>query len=134
MADKAVSPTHFKLLLALKAVGPYLRELESKESMYLFDCLSVCVDDKQPPEEREFWGWWMELESVIADNKITNFVAKFQVGLYDREGKWQVKELPEKAKPEVVRTQQEFLNKLSKMLDERFSLGFEQHEESEEFA
>ncbi len=133
MTSEAVSPTHFKLLLALKAIGPYLREPESQEGMYFFDCLSVCVDDKQPPEEREFWGWWMELESIITDDKVTGFVAKFQVGLYDLDGKWQVKALPEKAKPEVIRTQEEFLKKLSKMLDERFALGFTLHEESEEF-
>ncbi len=134
MANKAVSPTHFKLLLAFKAIGPYLREPESQEGMYLFDCLSVCVDDKQPPEEREFWGWWMELESTVKDDQITGFVAKFQAGLYDLDGKWQAKELPQKAKSEVIRTQEVFLNKLAKMLDERFTLGFTLHQESEEIA
>jgi sigma factor-binding protein Crl len=133
MANTVVSPTHFRLLTALRAIGPYLRESESEEGNYLFDCLSVCVDDKKSPEEREFWGWWMVLDSTVNEKIVESFVAKFKVGMYDKEGQWVTKKLPKKVKPEVARTQEEFLKKLSKVLEERFALEFTIHEESEEF-
>lgn len=133
MTNKVVSPTHFRLLTALRAIGPYLREPESKEGTYLFDCLSVCVDDKKSPEEREFWGWWMELDSTMTDKVVDSFVAKFQVGMYDKEGNWVAVKVPKKFKQEVARTQEEFLKKLTKVLEERFALEFTLHDESEEF-
>ena len=133
MVNNVVSPTHFRLLTALRAIGPYLRESESAENSYLFDCLSVCVDDKQSPEMREFWGWWMELGASKVDDAVDGFVAKFKMGMYDTDGNWQTVELPKSVIPEVTRTQQEFLKKLSKVLEERFALSFVLHEESVEF-
>ncbi|WP_375752937.1 sigma factor-binding protein Crl [Vibrio sp. HN007] len=125
---EVASPTHYRLLSALKAVGPYLREPDSSEGKYVFDCLSACVDDKKSPEEREFWGWWMELEETDS-----GFVACFKTGIYNLEGTWDKVEVPENAKDEVNRTQQEFMKKLTKALKERFELSFELHPESEEF-
>ncbi len=59
MSETTQGPTHFRLMSKLKAIGPYLREPQSQEGRYYFDCLSVCVDDKKSPEKREFWagGW-----------------------------------------------------------------------------
>lgn len=128
MTEVAASPTHFRLLSALRAIGPYLRESDSKEGNYLFDCLSVCVDDKKSPEEREFWGWWMELEKTRE-----GFVANFFTGIYNQDGNWQDVPVPEKEIKEVTRTQDEFVKKLSKVLKEKFSLSFELHQESEQF-
>ncbi|WP_413285010.1 sigma factor-binding protein Crl [Vibrio sp. MA40-2] len=133
MVNKVVSPTHFRLLTALRAIGPYLREFESKEDSYLFDCLSVCVDDKQSPEMREFWGWWMELDASKNDGVVDGFVAKFKMGKYDTEGHWQVVDLSESVMAEITRTQEDFLIKLSKVLEERFALSLSLHEESVEF-
>lgn len=134
MANKVVSPTHFRLISVLRAIGPYLRESESIEGKYLFDCLSVCVDDKKSPEEREFYGWWMELESLNQGDEVTGFTAKFQIGLYDIEGNWQAVDIPKKSQQEVARTQEEFLSKLTKALQERFELSFDLHKESEAIA
>ncbi|EGV2674026.1 Crl family RNA polymerase assembly factor, partial [Vibrio parahaemolyticus] len=54
MSETTQGPTHFRLMSKLKAIGPYLREPQSQEGRYYFDCLSVCVDDKKSPEKREF--------------------------------------------------------------------------------
>ncbi|PWI34503.1 sigma factor-binding protein Crl [Vibrio albus] len=133
MTEVTACPTHFRLLSALRAIGPYLREKDSEDGQYLFDCLSVCVDDKKSPEEREFWGWWMELESCIEDEITQSFTANFKKGLYNYSGCWEAKTIPEAAQKEVARTQSEFMQKLSKVLEERFSLEFCLHEESAEF-
>lgn len=134
MTEVTASPTHFRLLSALRAIGPYLREKDSQDGRYLFDCLSVCVDDKKSPEEREFWGWWMELESCTEDEVTQSFTAKFEKGLYDFSGCWLQKSIPQAAQKEVARTQDEFMQKLTKVLQERFGLEFSLHEESAEFA
>ena len=134
MAEVTASATHFRLVPALKAIGPYLRETDSQDGHYLFDCLSVCVNDKKSPEEREFWGWWMQLESCVQEDKVQGFTARFEKGLYNSEGCWEESVIPDKAKKEVARTQEEFTKKLSKVLEERFGLEFGIHEESAEFA
>ncbi|MDG3087313.1 sigma factor-binding protein Crl [Vibrio hannami] len=128
MTEVAASPTHYRLLSALKAIGPYLREPDSSEDSYLFDCLSACVDDKKSPEEREFWGWWMEL--TVTDSR---YIACFKTGIYNLEGVWEKTDIPANASAEVTRTQQEFVKKLTAALKDRFDLGFELHPESEEF-
>ncbi|WP_117233582.1 sigma factor-binding protein Crl [Vibrio maerlii] len=127
MSEKAV-PTHFRLLSKLKAIGPYLRENESNETHYLFDCLSVCVDDKKSPEEREFWGWWLELARTE-----TGFDANYSIGCYNQAGDWVEQALPDSAKKEVLRTQESFHSKLEEMLQKEFELSVALHESSSEF-
>ncbi|WED21292.1 sigma factor-binding protein Crl [Vibrio sp. JC009] len=119
MTEMVASPTHHRLLSAFRAIGPYLRDPDSVEGSYLFDCLSVCVDDKKSPEEREFWGWWMMLESSSSA-----FKAVFKRGLYNQEGDWVEEPVPDTAVAEVERTREEFVKKLSKVLHDRFSLEF----------
>lgn len=51
MSDTKKSPTHYRLLSTLRAIGPYLRESQCVDGSYLFDCLSVCVNDKKSPEK-----------------------------------------------------------------------------------
>ncbi len=133
MTDIASNATHFRLIAALRAIGHYLRETESQEEQYVFDCLSVCVNDKKSPEDREFWGWWMTLDPTYSAENCSGFVATFKAGLYNKDGNWDSVALPKSARDEVIRTQQDFTQKLSKMLDERFGLSFILHENSEEF-
>ncbi|MCJ2377823.1 sigma factor-binding protein Crl [Vibrio sp. ZSDZ34] len=128
MSDKSSNPTHYRLITALKAVGPYLREPLSNEKNYHFDCLSVCVDDKQSPEDREFWGWWLDLSF---NGK--SFEARYHLGLYNQVGEWVNENVPASAIQEINRTQEAFHNKLVNMLDEKFSLSVSIHEESVEF-
>ncbi len=128
MSELAKQPTHYRLLSKLKAIGPYLREPQSDQDLYYFDCLSVCVDDKQSPEKREFYGWWMELEPV--DN---GFSTNYHVGKYDAEGDWQVEKLPKKTLQEVNRNQAIFHEKLCNMLVEEFELEVCYHPDSAKF-
>lgn len=116
MSEVTKLPTHFRLLAAFKTIGPYLREEQSKDGYYWFDCLSVCVNDKKAPEKREFWGWWMTLTPTDA-----GFEAEYHSGRYNLEGDWVGESIPKAAQPEVERTQGDFEKKLAKMLDERFA-------------
>lgn len=129
MSDVAKTPTHHRLLSVLKAIGPYLREGQCQEGVYLFDCLAVCINDKKSPEKREFWGWWMELTETDS-----GFEANYQLGRYNVAGNWEVSSLPEQAMSDVVRTQQEFHQKLGQTLQERFLLTLSLHQQSVEFA
>ena len=128
MSEVTKAPTHFRLISNLKSIGPYLLEPLSRENYYLFDCLSVCVNDQKSPEEREFWGWWLELER---DGDA--FCARYLIGLYDIEGNWQEKKLPKKAIEEVNRTQMAFHEKLEQMLSSKFALSVKLHPQSAQF-
>ncbi|GAM55770.1 curlin genes transcriptional activator [Vibrio ishigakensis] len=119
-------PTYHRLIAKLKAIGPYLREGECEQDLFLFDCLSVCVDDKKSPECREFWGWWMELEK-----QEQKFVACYHHGKYNAEGEWIEESLPESAEQEVLRTQQAFQTKVETLLQEQFGMTVDLHEDSE---
>ncbi len=128
MPDIMAKPTHYRLLTTFKAIGPYLREGQCSEGQYLFDCLSVCVNDKKSPEEREFWGWWLELAKTDE-----GFAAKYYAGQYDLSGNWQDIKIPAKVSPEVNRTQEVFHQKLIDTLQDRFGLKVILHKESAEF-
>ncbi|WP_261815804.1 sigma factor-binding protein Crl [Vibrio gallicus] len=127
MSEK--KPTYHRLIAKLKAIGPYLREGECEPNFFLFDCLSVCVDDKKSPECREFWGWWMKLEK-----QEKTFIARFHHGKYNAEGEWDEEALPESAEKEVIRTQQAFYSKVEALLQEQFGLSVELHQDSEVIA
>ncbi|NVD07337.1 sigma factor-binding protein Crl [Vibrio sp. JPW-9-11-11] len=128
MSEQIKNPTHYRLLSTLRAIGPYLRESQSNEGYYLFDCLSVCVNDKKSPEQREFWGWWLEL---VASKE--GFEARYRSGLYDITGEWQGKALPKKSLADVTRTQEAFHQKLVDTLQKEFEIAVVMHKESVEF-
>lgn len=128
MADDIKAPTHNRLLAKLRAIGPYLRDPQSQEGLYYFDCLSVCVDDKKSPEKREFWGWWMELTAEEG-----GFSAYYQIGKYDVDGHWQSVELPTSAVEEVNKTQRVFQDKLTQTLDQHFQLSVKVQPDSAQF-
>ena len=121
-------PTHFRLLTSLRALGPYLRESQSKEGFYLFDCLGVCVNDKKSPEEREFWGGWLELEQ-----QENQFAARYRIGKYNSLGEWVDEPLPKKAVADVNRIQNSFHQSLLTMLKNEYEIDVVLHDESVEF-
>ena len=124
----AKHPTHHRLMSALKAIGPYIREQLCKEGAYHFDCLSVCVDDTQSPEDREFYGWWLDLATV--EGKLE---ATYKIGRYNQIGEWVLESVPDSDVAEINRTQEVFHNKLITTLSEKFDLSVVIHDDSVEF-
>ncbi|GHZ53133.1 transcriptional regulator Crl family protein [Vibrio cholerae] len=129
MSEMTKTPTHYRLLSTLKAMGPYLREGQCSERFYLFDCLASCVNDKKSPEKREFWGWWMELTQN--EQEMSAF---YHIGRYTLAGDWVAEAIPESAQAEVNHTQAEFHKKLVKTLRERFEISVTVSTESAPFA
>lgn len=117
MLDSVKEPTHNRLIATFKAIGPYVREENCVEGCYVFDCLSVCINDKKDPEKREFWGWWME---VTKEGEHLSEVS--HIGRYDINGHWVIEEPSAAAIEEVKRTHAVFLEKLKKTLKEKFDL------------
>jgi sigma factor-binding protein Crl len=128
MSETAKTPTHYRLIAAFKAIGPYLRETLSKDGSYHFDCLSVCVDDTKSPEDREFWGWWLDL--ALVDGQ---FEATYQIGCYNQIGEWILESAPKSAINEINRTQEVFHQKLKATLNDKFELVVSIHDDSVEF-
>ncbi|CAM3029173.1 sigma factor-binding protein Crl [Vibrio rarus] len=124
-------PTYHRMISKLKAIGPYLREAECQPNLFLFDCLSVCVDDSKSPECREFWGWWMELEK---QDEGTVCIARFHHGKYNASGIWVDEKVPSTAAAEVKRTQSVFQSKIQAQLSEQFAFEFALHDDSEAIA
>ena len=120
------TPTHSRLMTKLKAIGPYLRDTESSENSYLFDCFSVCVNHTKSPEEREFWGWWLELKQ---DGR--HFLADYRYGLFDFEGVWLNQPIPENIQGDVENTLIAFHRKLTTTLNDSFDSVIEFHQNTE---
>lgn len=129
MSKLIQNPTHYRLMGTLRAIGPYLRDGQCREGFYLFDCLSVCVDDEKSPEQREFWGWWLELEQIES-----GFRAKYHLGKYDVNGDWVKDTLTDEVLNDVDKSHQVFHQKLTDTLSKKFELNVEFHDDSMVFS
>lgn len=106
----ASSQNRSRMIQQFHTLGPYLREEQCTDTLFFFDCLAVCFDIKPEPEDREFWGWWMELEA--RDN---HFTYKYHFGLYNKQGKWEPSEA-DKQHEQLVTTLRDFYQRLSAMM------------------
>lgn len=104
--------TRSKLIKKFIGLGPYIRESQCEGDSFFFDCLAVCVNAKPAPEKREFWGWWLTL-----DTQDDQLIYAYQFGLFDKEGQWQVTPLcdPE-TDAKVQKTLHDFHKRLKDLL------------------
>lgn len=92
-------------------LGPYLREQQCGQQNFFFDCLAVCLNASHPPDKREFWGWWLTLET-----QQDHMIYHYYFGMYDHTGNW-VKTVirRQKAQQEVEKSLQQFFHRLTKL-------------------
>ena len=67
------------------------------------------------------------------DKSEEGYSAKYNIGKYNIEGKWDSLPLPKKAVSEVTRTQEAFHQKLVDELQSKFEISIQLDEESVEF-
>ncbi len=118
MTEEKTTLSHGRYLTRFAQLGPYLRREKSSNESYFFDCLSACVSAKKEPENREFWGWWLELVP-----KKKGFKYVYTYGKYDQQGDWLDIELPNKYTEEVKQSLEVFYQKISGFLEGELSLN-----------
>jgi len=105
-------PSRGRLFKLFTDFGPYFRHLQSDEKSFFFDCLEICVNDKEELEDRTFIGWWMVAERT--ENKFS--YQRFN-GLYDIEGNWVDTKITAKQQQQLDQSFELFIEKLTEMLD-----------------
>ncbi|RXJ73099.1 sigma factor-binding protein Crl [Veronia nyctiphanis] len=118
MAEETVILSHGRLITRFAALGPYLRQKKSNPDTYFFDCLSACVNAKKAPDEREFWGWWLELSA-----REGGFDYTYEFGKFDDKGDWVKGSVPAKSQQEVVATLESFYTKLTDFVEKELNLA-----------
>jgi len=76
-------PSRGRLFKLFTDIGPYFRTAHSSEDEFFFDCLEMCIDAKEEPEERTFLGW-----SLVVKRNDDAFTYERFNGLYDLQGNW----------------------------------------------
>ena len=105
-------PSRGRLFKLFTDIGPYFRKLHSNDSKFFFDCLEICVDAEEEPENRVFLGW-----SLLATRTDNTFHYERFNGLYDLEGKWVTYKINKKQMKQLDLSFNLFTEKLSKLID-----------------
>jgi sigma factor-binding protein Crl len=111
--DSTKKPSRGRLFKLFTDLGPYFRKLQSTESVYFFDCLEICVDDTQAPEERQFYGWWM-----VVSNKNDQFTYQRLDGRYNLVGDWEVENLSKEQQQKLDKSFETFIIRLQALIKE----------------
>ena len=114
-------PSRGRLFKLFTDIGPYFRKLKSDENTFFFDCLEICVDAEQEPEERIFLGWWLLL--TLTEN---GFEYERFNGLYDMQSNWVATEISAAQMQQINQSFNIFIAKLEKMLEAETSYQLKQ--------
>ena len=105
-------PSRGRLFKLFTDIGPYFRKLHSSESKFFFDCLEICIDAEEEPENRVFLGWWLLVTRT--ENKFE--YERFN-GLYDLEGNWVTAKINKKQMKQLDKSCELFIEKLTHLID-----------------
>lgn len=79
-----------RLMKGFTSLGPYIREEQCNGNHFFFDCLAVCINMQSSPELREFWGWWIDL-----DTEENRYTYTYHIGKFDQAGCWSKQDITE---------------------------------------
>ncbi|MFC3911995.1 sigma factor-binding protein Crl [Pseudaeromonas sharmana] len=102
---------HRQLIKEFMTLGPYLRQEQCEPGRYFFDCLASCLNLNAAPERREFWGWWLVLESCEG-----GFSCQSEIGLFNKEGIWTNRQPGVAEQESVIHSRQRFVHELQQRL------------------
>ncbi len=105
-------PSRGRLFKLFTDMGPYFRKLQSDENKFFFDCLEICIDAEEEPENRIFLGWWIIV--TRDDNKFS--YERFN-GMYDIEANWVDKKINKKQMKQLDESFEVFITKLTDLID-----------------
>ena len=104
-------PSRGRLFKLFTDLGPYFRKQYSTESLFFFDCLEICIDAEKEPEQREFYGWWINLRK---NDSAFNY-ERFD-GMYNIEGEWKVARLSKENKKQTDKSFKLFIDRLEALI------------------
>lgn len=105
-------PSRGRLFKLFTDIGPYFRKLQSNEKTFTFDCLEICVDAEEEPENRIFLGWCLSMTRT----EDTFTYERFN-GLYDIEGNWVKNKINKKEMQQLDASFEVFIEKLKTLVD-----------------
>jgi len=105
-------PSRGRLFKLFTDLGPYFRKLQSNDNKFFFDCLEICVDAKEEPENRVFLGWWL----LVTRTENTFEYERFN-GLYDLQGNWVAAKINKKQMQQLDKSYELFIEKLNHLID-----------------
>ena len=116
-------PSSGRLCKLFTDLGPYFRKQQSTEQLFFFDCLEICIDPEKEPGEREFYGWWLELEK--SEN---GFNYKRFNGHYNLAGNWIVENICAQDQQQLDMSFELFLKRLETLIDIETGLKLEEQQ------